>query len=645
MLSYREDIDGLRAIAVLAVLGFHVSDKFLPGGFIGVDIFFVISGFLITRIIWKDLDAKTFSFSTFYAKRIKRLFPALIVMLLGCSIVEFFLGMPIEAYTFGEGAIASVFYVSNHFFLSINGYFDASLKLNPLLHTWSLSVEEQFYIFFPGLLYLVFKAGRSKAFLWIVLLLVASFGFSEYLLDVNESAAFFLAPSRFWEFLLGCLIAIWPAKRLLPQSGMEAMGWLGMCMIVFGIFSLSDASVFPGVNALWPALGTALVIFSGQQSGLVISKILSNRIARFFSKISYSLYLWHWPLIVFYKLEINPVPSDSQRIFLILASMLLGYLSWKFVEETTRKISVEKHKKAIYWSGVVSTCCITCIGLVFVLTEGRKNRFSKKELSYIEYLNYDASQQFRTGSCFLTNKFDSLSYFDADECVRIDAEKPNVLIIGDSHAAQYAGALKDVFPTIELSQITASGCLPVLDTDGEHRCTELMKMGFEKTIVSERFDSIILAGRWDTEDVDNAIKTVNRLAEYAPEVVVFGPIIEYNQSLPRLLLRFGDVKQKIHNDEYYQRLQSIDQSLSAAFNNSRVQYYSILDAICPDEDCMLFTDEGDLMQFDSSHLTKSGSVEIISRLREAGLYKNLLGSLPDDASPSVNRLGFSLITN
>ncbi len=645
MLSYRKDIDGLRAVAVLAVLGFHISDKFVPGGFVGVDVFFVISGYLITRIIWKGLEANTFSFSTFYAKRIKRLFPALFVVLLACSVVVFFSGLPAESYTFGKGVISSIFYFSNHFFLSISDYFDASLVHNPLLHTWSLSVEEQFYIFFPGLLFLVFKAGRYRGIFWLGLLLTGSFGLSQYLIGVNESFAFFLAPSRFWEFLLGSLVALMPIKRLFPRLGMEVLGWLGMSMVLFSIVTFSEATAFPGINALLPALGTALVIFSGQQPGLFLSKILSTQVARFFGKISYSLYLWHWPLIVFYKLEIDPEPSDMEKLFLIFVSVVLGYLSWRYIEETTRKIDIGTYKKSIYWSGVASTCLITCIALVFVLTEGRKHRFSNEELVYIDYLNYDASQQFRTGSCFLTSKFDAVTYFDAEHCVRMDTEKTNVLLLGDSHAAQYVEALIEVFPSIELSQITASGCLPVLDAEGEKRCTDLMRMAFEEVIVSNQFDTIILAGRWNHDDVEGLIKTVGQLARITSQVVIFGPIIEYDQALPRLLLRFGNARHKIYDDETFEKLRSIDQSLSSALNELSVPYFSVLNAICPEENCRMFADNGELMQFDASHLTKSGSLEIIYALRQEGLYEALKAPSSDIKPPAVTKVEYSLISD
>lgn len=644
MLAYRKDIDGLRAIAVLAVLGFHISDKYVSGGFVGVDIFFVISGFLITRIIWRDLEADTFSFSTFYAKRIKRLYPALVVMLLGCCCMIIYSGLPAETYAFGQGAIASLFYLSNHFFLSINNYFDASLELNPLLHTWSLSVEEQFYILFPAFLFFLFKSGRSSALYWLSVLFVGSFCLSQYLVGVNESAAFFITPSRFWEFLLGGMIALLPAKNLRSRLGMEALSWLGICMIVFGVFSISDSNAFPGITALWPVLGTGLVIFAGQQPNLVLSRILSVPVARFFGKISYSLYLWHWPLIVFYKLEVDPEPSDTEKIVLVLVSVILGYLSWKFIEETTRYISVEKHKRMIYVSGVVSTCVIAGIALVFILTEGRKHRFSDEELTYIEYLNYDTIEQFRTGSCFLTSEYDALSFFDQELCVQTDPEKFNVLLIGDSHAAQFVEALNEVYPSIELSQITASGCLPVIEAKGEQRCTDLMQMAFKKTVVSKQFDSVILAGRWDTEDVTSAIETVGQLSKFAPRIIVFGPTIEYSQALPRLLIRFGNAKHKIFDVEEYEELRTIDQSLSSAFNDPHVQYYSILDIICPDDNCKLFADNGELMQFDSSHLTKSGSLEIIYRLRQNGLYQELEASMVDKGLSPDNVFQSSMVT-
>ena len=622
-MKYRADIDGLRAVAVLSVVAYHIMPWVVPGGYIGVDVFFVISGYLITNILWGQLKKNTFSFADFYAKRIRRLFPALFAMILACSVFEYFFGVPQEIYEFGISAISSVFYVSNHYFLSKDSYFAEGLENNPLLHTWSLSVEEQFYIIFPALLVLLFRKGKGRETVIIGVILGASLLFSEILLHVNSAASFYVVLSRLWQFLFGALLAFIPMKNAVSKSFSELIGWFGLAMLGYSFFYYSGLTPFPGINALIPTIATLFLLYAGQHEGLWITRVLSLSIARFFGKISYSLYLWHWPLIVFYKLEFSPNPSALERYILIVACVLLAYVSWRFVEQPFRHVSIEKKKSWIYASAGVSSLILVLISVYFIQTEGIRARYSDEQLSYIEYLSYDADPVFRTDRCFLTKEAGSATLFDKDECINVSAEKPNVLIMGDSHAAQYHYALQLIFPNYSVSQINASGCRPLINYEGEARCTDLMRVAFEEYIKAYDFDAVILAGRWELKDLSALEPTIETVSPNTEKVIVLGPIIEYSQALPRLLAQTNGSIAEIEDAQRYKEIERVDRRMERILDDTHVDYYSVLHAMCPEKKCIISTQEGVPMQFDSSHLTREGAIELVKLLVERGLLQDL----------------------
>ena len=623
-MKYRADIDGLRAVAVLAVVAFHLIPWVLPGGYVGVDVFFVISGYLITRILWGQLKKGTFSFATFYAKRIRRLFPALFAVTLVCAGIEYAVGLPQEIYTFGISALASVFYFSNHYFLSENSYFAEDLETNPLLHTWSLSVEEQFYIIFPALLVLLFRKGKGKEVLWIGGLLGGSLLLSEILVQYNDSASFYLMPSRLWQFLAGAMLALRPMNDILPRPIVDAIGWFGLGLLGYSFFYFSGATTFPGLNALFPTLGTFFLLFAGQHSGLWITRALSVWPARFIGHISYSLYLWHWPVIVFYKLEFSPDPSSSERFWLLAASFVLAYVSWRFIEQPFRNISLERKQRWVYAGGGIASLLLGLICAYFILTEGIKERYTEEQLSYIEYLSYDADALYRTDRCFLTSGARSVSLFDEEECLNIDSTLPNVLIVGDSHAAQYHAAFEKLFPGYAISQINASGCRPLVNYEGEERCTALMRTTFEQYIKEFKFDAIILAGRWEENDLPFLEPTIDSLAVHTDNIIVLGPILEYSQALPRLLAQKGATQSEITDAQQYREIEKVDMQMKKILDDTHVEYISVLKAMCPNKECIVYTQEGIPMQFDASHLTKEGAVELVGRLVDRGFLQKFV---------------------
>jgi peptidoglycan/LPS O-acetylase OafA/YrhL len=338
--NYRPDIDGLRAIAVVAVVLFHAFPARLPGGFIGVDIFFVISGYLISRIIFDELAADKFSFIGFYIRRARRLFPALIVVLLACILAGWVTLLADEYAHLGKHIAASVGFVQNLVLLSESGYFDNAAELKPLLHLWSLGIEEQFYIVWPVVLYLLWKRGVDVK--WIIAIgALASFILCVWLTQIRPTTAFFLPVTRFWELLFGAGLA-WMTRDRTTRSysaSPRLADWLSLCgllVIAAGLLLITKQRDFPGTWALLPVTGAILLIYAGPDA-LINRTILSNRIFVWIGLISYPLYLWHWPLLVFAHILENHWPSGITRLVLVILSVGLAWITYAFVEQPIRR--------------------------------------------------------------------------------------------------------------------------------------------------------------------------------------------------------------------------------------------------------------------------------------------------------------------
>ncbi len=296
-------MDGLRAVAVLAVVFYHYGFWQVPGGFIGVDIFFVISGFLITCIIHREMADGHFTIRHFYERRIRRIFPALFAMLTVASIAAWFLLFPVDFEAYAKSLVATAFFSTNFEFWREVGYFDVAASLKPLLHLWSIAVEEQFYLLFPALLLLVGTSSRWKLLSVVGILLIASFAFSLWAVSDSSSTAFYLLPSRMWELMMGGVVALAPLSSL-SRWWHEVVALAGAALIAWAIWTYDRWMPFPGLPALAPCLGSALVIYAGV-GGNMVSRVLSAKPVVFVGLISYSLYLWHWPVLVFTQIAPN----------------------------------------------------------------------------------------------------------------------------------------------------------------------------------------------------------------------------------------------------------------------------------------------------------------------------------------------------
>ncbi|MEO1020870.1 MAG: acyltransferase, partial [Pseudomonadota bacterium] len=331
ILNYRPDIDGLRALAVLAVVFYHAGFDIVGGGFVGVDVFFVISGYLITSIIMKDIQsADGFSIAKFYERRARRIFPALFAVIFASSIAAFFILTPLELDRFARSAIAATLFVSNIFFRYQTGYFAGDADEQPLLHTWSLAVEEQFYIFFPLFLMFVHRFLPRRISLLVLLVAIVSLAMALVGIRFSTAAAFYLAPPRAWELMLGALLALGAVPTLRWRLGRELVAIVGLAAIAWSVTRFDEATIFPGFAALLPTFGTAALIWAGMGPGTsLVNRLLSQKPLVFVGLISYSLYLWHWPLIVFHEFSVAHRPSPRELLVILAISFVLAIISWR----------------------------------------------------------------------------------------------------------------------------------------------------------------------------------------------------------------------------------------------------------------------------------------------------------------------------
>ncbi len=373
-ISYRPDIDGLRALAILPVVLFHAFPNLLPGGFIGVDIFFVISGYLITSILLKDIQAGSYSIKTFYARRVRRIFPALSVVLLFCLALGWIVLTAVEYRSLGKHAAGGAGFIANFMFWKEAGYFDAAGDTKPLLHLWSLGIEEQFYIVWPLLLY--FFAKRSWSILWLILIVtLLSFGLNLWQIGSNPSAAFYSPLSRSWELALGAFLAyqaLHPAQVFtsIIERHRSLLSGLGLVMVAVGFVVINESRAFPGWWALLPAVGSALLIASGPH-GLVNRFILSQRIFVWVGLISFPLYLWHWPLLSFARIIYSETPPFDVRVVIVILSTVLAALTYYLIEKPIRQSSF-KRPFIIFLSLLMFCICIA--GVTVYKTKGVKSR-------------------------------------------------------------------------------------------------------------------------------------------------------------------------------------------------------------------------------------------------------------------------------
>jgi peptidoglycan/LPS O-acetylase OafA/YrhL len=610
--NYRADIDGLRALAILPVVVFHLGlEKLVPGGFIGVDIFFVISGYLIAQILLRDINAQRFSIATFYARRIRRIFPALFTVLTTCMVASLSFSFPSESKSLATTILSTLSFSSNILFFYTADYFSSAMERNPLLHTWSLSVEEQFYLFFPLLIFALRAAsGRVRLAILSTLGLI-SFGISVWQVPNQPEAAFYLLPSRAWELLLGAILAEakWQNPRRLVS---EILAFIGAILIFASILLLNKATPFPGYAALGACLGAALLIHTGKpsshQSPTLVSRLLALPPLRFIGLISYSLYLWHWPVIVFTK-QVFGFDGKAIKLAVLVACFSLAILSWRFIERPFRSHYYRFSDRQTLQFGALAMVVMGGAAVLLPVLHTHLRPASPQAEAMLKLENNSQIHTMREGTCFLTSQFRDFEIFDQPTCLAMANSKKNVLILGESHAAHLWSGLQSTYPAINFLQATASGCKPVVNPTGEKRCTDLIHFMYNQWLPKQRYDAIILSARWRDEDQQKLLETAKILQQFTSHVIISGPIKEYDQSLPRLIANGLDTTQPLLaliNEHEKKQIREIDKKLAALPWPAGAVYFSAYTTV-QDSACTPFPVPGMPVQFDYGHLTHEGS--------------------------------------
>ncbi len=611
--SYRPDIDGLRALAVVAVILCHVEAAGFAGGFLGVDVFFVISGYLIHRDLVGRLAARRLSVLSFYGRRLRRTLPALYVAAALSAGASVFVLLPSDLETLAGSLLSVLASVPNLFFLSQVGYFDADAATKPLLHTWSLGVEEQFYLVAPLLavaLRPLSRRGRAGTMMVSVTLALA---LTLLLQRMAPSASFYLMPTRLFEFLLGAVLAEDWLPRVGSRRAAESLASVALAALLFSFVAFNAALPHPGWPTLVPCLATAVLIHCGVEPRRpsAVAALLSTPPLIAVGRISYSLYLYHWPILVLARYASLPtaLPWRLGEAVLLVA---LSVASYRFVEQPFRAPDSAWRRRARWLLPGAAAVLAACCGLTLAL-DGLPGRFRPDVNSLAAYVDYRDRRPFREGRCFITSRNDD-DRLDRGTCLALSADRPNVLLMGDSHAAHLWSGLRTAWPRVNFLQATASGCTPVLEAAGARRCTAMMREMFDRFIPERRPDAVILSALWSEADIEPLRRTLEALHRDGQRLIVFGPLPRYDVPMAELLARavlHGDLDEAARH-----RLPAtagLDARLRAVVE-PLASYVSTWDAMCPNRLCRLFASPGVPMQFDYHHLTAPGADALMATI-------------------------------
>ena len=575
---HRRDIDGLRAVAILGVLFYHLGLPGLTGGYGGVDIFFVISGFLITGILKAELEGGSFSIAQFYVRRIRRILPALIVVAIAVTVVATLLMFPDDFKNYGKSVLAVATSTSNFHFMRQTGYFDGAAIEKPMLHTWSLGIEEQFYAVFPLLLAALFRYGRKALVMVLVLIAATSLAVSVHDVEIRPAQAFFSTAGRIWELLAGAVLAFGVLPTLTGRFAREAEASLGAAMVAFGYCTYSDATAFPGLAALPFCAGAALIIHAGMTAPeTLVARALSVPPAVGIGLISYSVYLWHWPLLVFVRYRFPDVLARGAPNLhvtvggLAAASLALGYLSWRFVERPFRAQASSSSRAPVFGTATLATCVLVAFALAIIKSGGWPGRWPAD----IVVLTAEA----KGNQPPLCTPLPAADGWPGDAC-RIGAGSgpATTVLWGDSHAGTLIPGFANSSAKSGFSMIAATygGCPPLAGVTlygraRSVRCRALNDRVIEKAS-APGIKRVILAARWGlyAEGVrgdndggqptylspggvsENARvlaalleDTVKRLAANGREVVIIGPVPEQTVNVMQALARHRAWKQPL----------------------------------------------------------------------------------------------------
>jgi len=638
-LKYRPDIDGLRAVAVLAVVVFHAFPALAPGGFVGVDVFFVISGFLISGIIFSALERGQFSFRDFYARRIRRIFPALILVLVSVYAAGWFLLYADRFAELGKHTAGGAGFIANIVLWREAGYFDGASDTKPLLHLWSLGVEEQFYFVWPLAAWLAWKR-RFDLLALTLLVLLASLYFNLDRIRRDLIGTFYAPHTRFWELMTGAALAHFagvPARSRITQRFNELLdrvvarpvarhviSVIGALLIAASVIVIDQSRHFPGRWAMLPVLGSALLIAAGPDA--VINRVvLSQRLVVGIGLISYPLYLWHWPLLTLMRLVEGETPPAGMRLTAVLISLLLSWLTYAIVEKPIR---FGPRRRLTVAALCVLLAGIGTAGFYTYRADGLWGRAVNRSAQAPFSAYYDAMrkkgivQPYRLECDFMELVTDAVKDRIAPECTTAGPQG-TWFLWGDSHAQALSPGLTSILPNgVALAQVATSSCRPSLEPIDLHvpgeRCARANGYAIGK-IAELRPDTLVLAQAGDhgSTDWESLAAYVKNLG--VRRVVLVGPAPMWQPSLPEIFInRFWDAKPDRIAYGLVDERQALDDRLRERFGQSPLlSYVSLMAANCDASGCLAVvpgTDPPELMAFDASHLTPRASVYVAQQI-------------------------------
>ncbi|QNC66032.1 acyltransferase (plasmid) [Shigella boydii] len=604
MHMFRLDINGLRFIAVLSVVFFHFQVPFFSGGYAGVDIFFVISGYLMHSILSKDKPSIKNTLN-FYKKRLIRIYPALVVCFSLFSIFYIFTMPSSLIKMMMWQLISALTFTSNLYFTKeLSSYFSGTSESYLFLHSWSLSVEFQYYIAFPLILYLVRKS-KLRECNGILILAIMSFLMCLIVVNMKQKVAFFNLPFRAWELLLGAYASSVNFNVKFKNKKLIEVLCIGglLSYMFFG----GDSSKWPDIKTIIPTLLTFILLVIHVENDDVLMK---NRIFQMIGLSSYSIYLYHWP-IVSIAASHGLIGDLKTTLLLLFASTALGFVSYYAIEK--RDYSIAKNKGFIITLLVVSILT----PLTVISFDLPRLWLSEKTIVLDSYSKYDTTEQFSSlatlkgKTCFLTTGKPSVDYYDYSSCTQTDKNKKTILLFGDSHAAEFSKALKEKYSNYNIIQATASGCPPLIETNGSSYCVELSKIVFNKIIKEKKIDIAFIGADWNNFEKNNdliveLVKTNKVLKETIPDVHFISQTKKYSTDLYKLIIAKGDGYAIHSNDNALLTYKKMKDSISGL---------SIIDIY--DYDCKYFAcnvvDKNNVpMYFDNNHYTFEWTKKITS---------------------------------
>ena len=626
-MNYRREIDGLRALAILPVIFFHADFQSISGGFVGVDVFFVISGYLITSVITSEIKSNSFSLVKFYERRARRILPALFFVMATCIPVAWFLLSPEQMKDFATSVASVVLFISNFYFRNQVDYFDTAADLQPMLHTWSLAVEEQYYLIFPLILIAIKNFSRLYKILLFSIILLASLFLAEYLSSTDPKTAFFLLPTRGWELLIGASLAFYFSvdKRWSPTKTIaEIGGAVGLVMIVYSVFAFDLKTPSPSFFILIPTIGAALVILFATPNTYA-GDLLGKKIFVSIGLISYSAYLWHQPLLAFAR--ISGIASINEYFLGMTAilSIVLAYFSWRYVENPIRS-SIRLTTKTIFMISGLGIIAFVGFGFTAKQHKGFISRYPENQRGLLEYEDSSYRRDlykniYRMGTCFLDaqQNFNNFS----NVCQAKDSVD-SVLIWGDSHAAALSYGLRNIYENV--SQYNVSGCPPFVNSEnpfksycrdfGDYLINDLSSLSPAK---------IFVHANWLSYAKDDLVvevhKTIKKLKLKFPssKIYIIGPVPQWQPSLPSFMLRkhvYLDREYMIENSSL-KELKPLDQLLNAEVIKDEVNYLSPINILCEIDKCLATVIHNNKIApttFDYGHLTAEGSIVLANKL-------------------------------